>query len=259
MFVCVIPQPISGVEFAGVRKTTLMKKTIHYAATRGYANHGWLQSFHTFSFADYYNPQRIHFGALRVLNDDTIAGGQGFGTHPHDNMEIVTIPLGGVLEHKDSMGNTEQLRPGEIQVMSAGRGITHSEYNADPEVEAKILQIWVLSDARGHTPRYDTVTLSPQHRNSLRLIVAPEGMGSQHVGWIHQRAWFYTASLESGHSIEYKLNMKGHGVYLFVIEGRVSVDGSVLQRRDGIGIWETDSFYICAEADAELLLIEVPM
>jgi redox-sensitive bicupin YhaK (pirin superfamily) len=172
-----------------------MKKTIHRAATRGYADHGWLQTHHTFSFAGYYDPTRVHFGALRVLNDDTVAPGEGFGTHPHDNMEIVSIVLSGALKHGDSMGHMKILEPGDIQVMSAGTGITHSEMNASREEPAKFLQIWVLTDADNHTPRYNQIELLPGKRNELRLIVGPESHGSEHVGWIHQKAWLSTLDL----------------------------------------------------------------
>lgn len=163
-----------------------MKKTIHRAATRGYADHGWLRTHHTFSFAGYYDPGRIHFGALRVLNDDTVAPGEGFGTHPHENMEIVSLVLSGALRHGDSMGNMQLLKPGELQVMTAGTGITHSEMNASREEPVKFLQIWVITDAEGHTPRYNQIELAPAKRNEFRLIVAPEGRGGEHVGWIHQ-------------------------------------------------------------------------
>lgn len=170
-----------------------MEKVIHRAATRGYFDHGWLQTFHTFSFADYYNPQRIHFGALRVLNDDTVAGGEGFGSHPHDNMEIVSIPLSGELRHEDSMGHGEVLRPGEIQVMSAGTGIVHSEFNNLPDREVKFLQIWIFPDRDDLTPRYEQIRLAKAEPDRLRPIVAPKGEGGEHVGWIHQKAWLLDA------------------------------------------------------------------
>lgn len=236
-----------------------MKKVLHRAATRGHADHGWLQTHHTFSFAGYYDPQRVHFGALRVLNDDTVAPGEGFGTHPHDNMEIVSLVLEGALKHGDSMGHMKVLRPGELQVMTAGTGITHSEMNASRDEPVKFLQIWVITDAEGHTPRYNQIELAPARRNELRLIVAPEGRGGEHVGWIHQTAWFYTLDLDAGRETEYRLNLHGNGVYLFVIEGRAEVDGVELERRDGMGVWDADEFKIKASEDAKLLLIEVPM
>ena len=174
-----------------------MKKVIHRAGTRGHSDHGWLDSYHTFSFADYHDPERIHFGALRVLNDDTVAGGEGFGAHPHDNMEIVSIPLEGELRHQDSMGHTSVLRTGEIQVMTAGTGIIHSEFNNSPDRPVKFLQIWVFPDRRGLPTRYEEITLAPARTNELRTIVAPEGNGSEHTAWIHQSAWFHTLNLEN--------------------------------------------------------------
>ena len=204
-----------------------MNKTIHRAESRGYADHGWLQTHHTFSFANYYDPRRVHFGALRVLNDDTVAPGEGFGTHPHDNMEIVSIALEGALRHGDSMGNMKVLRPGEIQVMSAGTGITHSEMNASETEPVKFLQIWVLTDAQDHTPRYNQVELAPAKRNVPHVIVAPEGRGGE--------------------------------AYVFVIEGSVEAAGEELGPRDGMGITGADEFPIKGETDAKVLIIEVPM
>ncbi|WP_295914469.1 pirin family protein [uncultured Alistipes sp.] len=236
-----------------------MNKTIHRAETRGHANHGWLDTHHTFSFAGYYDPRRVHFGALRVLNDDTVAPGEGFGTHPHDNMEIVSIALEGALRHGDSMGNMQVLRPGEIQVMSAGTGITHSEMNASATEPVKFLQIWVLTDAQGHTPRYNQLELAPARRNELRTIVAPEGRGDEHVGWIHQDAWFSTLDLDKDHTVEYRMKTPGHGAYVFVIEGNVKLADEELGPRDGVGITDTDGFLIKGDTDARVLIIEVPM
>ena len=236
-----------------------MNKTIHRAETRGHANHGWLDTHHTFSFAGYYDPQRVHFGALRVLNDDAVAPGEGFGTHPHDNMEIVSIALEGALRHGDSMGNMQVLRPGQIQVMSAGTGITHSEMNASATEPVKFLQIWVLTDAEGHTPRYNQLELAPARRNELRTIVAPEGRGGEHVGWIHQDAWFSTLDLDKDHTVEYRMKTPGHGAYVFVIEGTVKLADEELGPRDGIGITDTDGFLIKGDTDARVLIIEVPM
>lgn len=236
-----------------------MNKTIHRAETRGHANHGWLDTHHTFSFAGYYDPQRVHFGALRVLNDDAVAPGEGFGTHPHDNMEIVSIALEGALRHGDSMGNMQVLRPGEIQVMSAGTGITHSEMNASATEPVKFLQIWVLTDAQGHTPRYNQLELAPARRNELRTIVAPEGRGDEHVGWIHQDAWFSTLDLDKDHTVEYRMKTPGHGAYVFVIEGNVKLADEELGPRDGVGITDTDGFLIKGDTDARVLIIEVPM
>lgn len=237
-----------------------MEKTIlHKADTRGNANHGWLQSFHTFSFAGYHNPERVHFGVLRVLNDDTVKGGMGFGKHPHDNMEIISIPLEGDLEHKDSMGNTTVIKKGDIQVMSAGTGIQHSEYNKNTDETVKFLQIWIFPNKRNVQPRYDQITLNQNDRkNKLQQILSPnpddEGV------WIHQDAWFHLGQLDKNTSIDYSIKKSGNGVYAFVIEGGFTINGTELSRRDGLGIWETDEFNITSKADgAEILLMEVPM
>ena len=205
------------------------------------------------------SPYGQFFGALRVLNDDTVAPGEGFGTHPHDNMEIVSIALEGALRHGDSMGNMKVLRPGEIQVMSAGTGITHSEMNASETEPVKFLQIWVLTDAQDHTPRYNQVELAPAKRNVPHVIVAPEGRGGEHVGWVHQDAWFYTLDLDKDRVVEYRMNTRGHGAYVFVIEGSVEAAGEELGPRDGMGITGADEFPIKGETDAKVLIIEVPM
>ena len=235
-----------------------MKTTIHKAATRGHANHGWLDSHHTFSFANYYDPERIHFGALRVLNDDIVAGGEGFGKHPHENMEIISIPLAGDLEHKDSMGNTTVIREGDVQVMSAGKGIHHSEYNKHADREVRFLQIWIFPNKKDVTPRYDQVSLRDLEKpNALYQILSPDkddaGM------WIHQNAWFYMGQFDSQTSLTHKLQQSNHGVYLFMIEGEAEINNQKLQRRDGMGIWETEDIDITAGKDSKLLLMEVPM
>ena len=231
---------------------------IHKAETRGHANHGWLNSMHTFSFANYHNPERMHFGALRVLNDDTVEAGMGFGKHPHDNMEIISIPLEGDLEHKDSMGNVSVIRHGDIQVMSAGTGIFHSEYNKNKDSRVKFLQIWVFPNKKNVTPRYDQITLNIADRhNKLQQILSPnpedEGV------WIHQNAWFHMGTFDKGIGTEYKIKAKGNGVYAFILKGDVTINGQVLSTRDGFGIWDVDSFSIKADSDAEILLMEVPM
>ena len=236
-----------------------MEKIIHRAVTRGYFDHGWLQTYHTFSFADYYNPQRMHFGALRVLNDDTVAGGEGFGQHPHNNMEIVSIPLSGELRHEDSMGHGEILRTGEIQVMSAGTGVVHSEFNNLPDREVKFLQIWIFPDHDEVTPRYEQIRLAKAEPNRLRPIVAPEGHGRDHVGWIHQKAWLSTLDLTPDVETDYELHSPGHGVYLFVLEGTVEAAGETLRTRDGMGIRQTDRLTLRSGGNSRLLLIEVPM
>lgn len=235
-----------------------MKTTLHKANTRGNANHGWLQSYHTFSFANYYNPERMNFGALRVLNDDTVQAGMGFGTHPHRDMEIISIPLEGDLEHKDSMGNTTVIKNGDIQVMSAGTGVQHSEYNKNRESLVKFLQIWVIPNKQGVTPRYDQITLNPADRkNKLQQILSPtpddDGV------WIHLDAWFYLGDLETRFKTTYNLNRKGNGVYAFLLSGKMNIAGQELETRDGFGIWDTDSFEISATENSEVLLMEVPI
>lgn len=236
----------------------MANSVLHKAETRGNANHGWLQSYHTFSFANYYNPERMHFGVLRVLNDDTVQGGMGFGTHPHDNMEIISIPLEGDLEHKDSMGNATVIRNGDVQVMSAGTGIKHSEYNKNKDSQVKFLQIWVFPNKRNVAPRYDQITLNPADRkNKLQQILSPN---PNDAGvWIHQDAWFHLTDLEKGKNIEYKLKKAGNGVYAFVLNGNVTINGQKLSRRDGLGIWDTEKISIGSNAHSELLLMEVPM
>jgi quercetin 2,3-dioxygenase len=231
---------------------------LHKAETRGHANHGWLNSYHTFSFANYYNPERVHFGALRVLNDDTVAAGMGFGTHPHDNMEIISIPLEGDLEHKDNIGNTTVIRNGDIQVMSAGTGVHHSEYNKNRDHLVKFLQIWVFPNQRNVQPRYDQITLNAADRkNQLQQIISPN---ADDAGvWIHQDAWFHLADFDAGKTAEYQVHKAGNGVYAFVLKGEVSINGQALNTRDGLGIWDTDKFSIEASSDAEFLLMEVPM
>lgn len=237
-----------------------MAKTImHKSETRGDANHGWLHSRHTFSFGNYYNPERMHFGALRVLNDDYVAEGMGFGTHPHDNMEIVSIPLEGDLEHKDSMGNVSVIKHGDVQVLSAGTGITHSEYNKNKDKPVKFLQIWVIPNKKNVTPRYDQITLDlNDRRNHFQQIVSPhrddEGV------WVHQDAWFHLGTFDKGFSTDYSMKKNGNGVYAFIIKGEVTINGTPMNQRDGMGIWETDQFAVEVNSqDAEVLLMEVPM
>ncbi|MFA5046345.1 MAG: pirin family protein [Paludibacter sp.] len=235
-----------------------MKTILHKAESRGHANHGWLDSHHTFSFANYYNPERVHFGMLRVLNDDRVAAGQGFGEHPHDNMEIISIPLSGDLEHKDSMGNQGIITTGEIQVMSAGTGIFHSEYNKNKDKEVRFLQIWVFPDKKNVTPRYDQISLAEIAKtNELYQILSPNP-DDQGV-WIHQQAWFHLGDLSAGWVGRYNLKDNKNGVYFFVIEGDVTISGQKLNRRDGLGISETESVEIKAESQAKLLVMEIPM
>lgn len=231
---------------------------LHKANTRGNANHGWLQSFHTFSFANYYNPERMNFGVLRVLNDDTVAAGMGFGTHPHQNMEIISIPLQGDLEHQDSMGNKTVIRNGDIQVMSAGTGVQHSEYNKNQDKEVKFLQIWVIPNKQSVTPRYDQITLKEEERhNKLQQILSPN---QEDAGvWIHQDAWFHLGKFDKDVTTDYNFKKQGNGLYVFVLKGDVTVNEQALNTRDGFGIWNTDKVTIKANSEAEFLLMEVPM
>ena len=235
-----------------------MKTILHKSDTRGHANHGWLDTHHTFSFANYYNPERVNFGALRVLNDDWIASGEGFGTHPHDNMEIITIPLIGAVEHKDSMGNHGEIAAGEIQVMSAGTGIFHSEFNRNKNQELQLLQIWVIPNKRNVTPRYDQISLSAVEKpDELYQILSPNP-NDQGV-WIHQNAWFHLGDLSEGWKGNYELKDKNNGVYFFVIEGEVTVAGQKLSRRVGLGVSEAPLIEISSEGLSKLLIMEVPM
>lgn len=235
-----------------------MQTVLHTANSRGHANHGWLNSHHTFSFAGYQNPERMHFGVLRVLNDDTVAGGMGFGTHPHDNMEIISIPLSGTLEHRDNAGNHGIIGSNDVQVMSAGTGIAHSEKNHSRTEEVKFLQIWVFPNKRGVQPRYDQQTFRPEdRRNQFQQVLSPS---ANDAGvWIHQDAWFHLADFEAGFAADYQVKKSGNGVYVFLLEGEATVAGQPLHRRDGLGIWETGSFTVQASTDARFLLMEVPM
>lgn len=234
------------------------RSVLHPAATRGHANHGWLDSYHTFSFANYHDANRMHFGALRVLNDDTVRGGMGFGRHPHQNMEIVSIPLAGDLEHQDSMGNKTVIRQNDVQVMSAGTGVAHSEKNHSPKETVKFLQIWVIPNAENVAPRYDQQTFPPEARhNQLRQVASPS---PDDAGvWLHQNAWFHLGNLDQGFATEYRFKQAGNGVYAFVLAGDVTINGQALHRRDGFGVWEADKLDIKADSNAELLLMEVPM
>lgn len=235
-----------------------MGQVIHKAASRGYANHGWLESYHSFSFASYYNPERMQFGTLRVLNDDRVAPGMGFGTHPHQNMEIISIPLEGDLEHKDSMGNTAVIRQGDVQVMSAGTGVQHSEYNKNRDREVAFLQIWVLPDTPNVQPRYDQITLDPkQLKNNWFTLLGPK---DRHDGlWIHQNAWFHLGEFDPQDAVSYSLREPGNGLYAFVLEGRVTHGGSTLERRDALGVWNTQEVVFGLEEKSRMLLMEVPM
>jgi len=235
-----------------------MQIILHRAATRGGADHGWLKARHTFSFAGYMDPSRVHFGVLRVLNDDIIAGGGGFPTHPHDNMEIVTIPITGALAHRDSTGGNGEITSGEVQIMSAGTGIRHSEFNASETEAVNLLQIWMFPKLRNIAPRYDQRAFSADERkNRLRVVVSPED--TDDALWINQDAYFAVGSVDAGTSVEWKLRNEGSGVYIFVIEGTIEVAGEKLERRDGIGISEISDLKITASTESSVLLMEVPM
>ncbi len=235
-----------------------MKTTIHKASERGHADHGWLNAKHSFSFASYNDPSKTHFGLLRVLNDDIVAPGMGFGMHPHDNMEIVTIPLSGTLEHKDSMGNIGVIRPNEIQAMSTGSGLMHSEYNHSKTEPINLLQIWVFPKERNITPRYDQRVFSEEDKKGkFKTIVSP--LKADDVMWINQDAYFSLGKFDNATSIDYKIQHKGNGAYIFVIEGEANIEGNKTGKRDAIGIWESDTINLKIAGNTEILIIEVPM
>lgn len=235
-----------------------MQTLLHKADTRGLANHGWLKSHHTFSFANYYNPERMHFGTLRVLNDDYVAPGRGFGKHPHDNMEIVSIPLSGDLRHEDSMGNETIIRQGDVQAMSAGTGVAHSEMNANRDQPVEFLQIWVFPKTRNIAPNYSQITLDPAELDGkLAQVVSPNADDAGVT--VNQDTWFHLGNLKAGTDTSYEIKKPGNGVYAFLLEGKATVAGQELDRRDGLGVWETDAFPITTSDDARLLLMEVPM
>ena len=234
-----------------------MKTVFHPADQRGHANHGWLDAHHSFSFASWYDPSKIHFGALRVLNDDKIAGGMGFGTHPHDNMEIITIPLVGALRHRDSMGNEATITAGEIQVMSAGTGIQHSEFNAT-NGELNLFQIWVFPNKKNVTPRYDQQLLdTAKMKNNFAQILSPNP--DDDGVWIHQNAWFHLGEFEQGKTANYALKANNNGVYVFVVEGQITVNGQQLNKRDALGVWDTTDCDIIFNENSKVLLLDVPM
>ncbi|MBL3658079.1 pirin family protein [Fulvivirga sediminis] len=235
-----------------------MKKIIHRANTRGHANHGWLDTHHTFSFASYYDPSRMNFGMLRVLNDDVVSGGAGFGKHPHDNMEIISIPLSGSLKHEDSMGNSGVIETNEVQIMSAGTGIVHSEFNPNENEKVNFLQIWVFPKQHNIEPRYGQKAFNPEDRlNKIQTVVSPEQGGD--ALWINQDAYFSLANMEEGLELTYDLKSPQHGVYIFNLSGEVAVGDEVLAKRDGMGIYEVDQFTLQAKEKSDVILIEVPM
>ena len=234
-----------------------MKTIYHNADKRGQANFGWLDSHHSFSFGHYYDANKMNFGMLRVLNDDIITGGSGFGTHSHDNMEIVSIPLTGALEHKDSTGTQSVINENDVQIMSAGSGLSHSEYNHFKDRTTNFLQVWVMPKKRNIEPRYDQKTFNPADRiDHIQTVVAPD---DDKAVWINQDSWFSLSNLMEGKTIDYSLKKKGNGVYVFVIEGKVIIEQQELQKRDALGIWEVENVGITASADSEILIIEVPM
>jgi len=251
--------PILGIFTLMSNKNKTMAKTVlHKSASRGSANHGWLVSRHTFSFANYYNEERMNFGALRVLNDDQVAAGEGFGTHPHRDMEIISIPLEGDLEHKDSMGNVSVIKKGDVQIMSAGRGIRHSEYNKNKEQQVKFLQIWVIPSQNNLTPSYDQFNFDTIDKtDKIVEIITPTGNGNSLK--IHQNAYFSLSNPKKGTSLKYKLNGNGQGVYVFLLSGNIEIEGQNLETRDGFGIWDTSEFTFTAKENSEILFMEVPM
>ena len=237
-----------------------MKKILHPATTRGSADYGWLKAKYSFSFANYFDPSRIQFGLLRVLNDDIVAPAMGFGRHPHQNMEIVTIPQSGAVRHKDSMGNEGVVSSGEIQVMSAGSGVEHSEVNASAKDPLKLFQIWIFPEAENVQPRYDQRKISNLiNPNQISTVVKPRTEANDDELWIHQQAYFNIGEFTEDKEVNYSLKQSGHGVYIMVIEGSISVDGETLNTRDAMGIWDADSVPMKVAKDTRLLLIEVPM
>lgn len=235
-----------------------MKSTVHRAGCRGHADHGWLKTWHSFSFANYYNPDRMHFGALRVLNDDYVAAGMGFGMHPHDNMEIITIVLNGELEHRDSMGNGSVIRPGEVQVMSAGTGIHHSEFNPSSENEVNLLQIWVFPDKKNVQPRYGQAGFQESEMKGKWLnVVSPDG--NDNSLWIHQQAWFSLGEFKPDETISYQLKKPGNVIYLFLISGELGFEAETLYQRDALGLEDIDKEVILkTKKDSKILIMEIP-
>ncbi len=235
-----------------------MKSIYHSASSRGFADHGWLQARHSFSFADHYDPERVHFGKLRVLNDDIIAPGKGFGTHPHNDMEIITIPLRGSLEHKDSMGNGSVITSGEVQVMSAGTGIMHSEFNPSNEQEINLLQIWIFPEEKGVSPRYDQKYFD-EHSFTDAIIKIVNNEENDSSLFIHQKAVLSLSKPSAGKKLSYSMHYPGNGMYVFMIEGKADVEGTLLMQRDALGLWDTDSISLQAKENSFILFLEVPM
>ncbi|MCB0721007.1 MAG: pirin family protein [Ignavibacteriae bacterium] len=237
-----------------------MQKVLHRADSRGHVSHGWLDTYHSFSFASWHNPERVRFGVLRVLNDDTVAPDQGFGMHPHDNMEIITIILNGQLKHRDSMGSDGVIKENEIQVMSAGKGVMHSEFNPSQDEKVELFQIWIFPREKNIEPRYDQMSFDPAGKeNKLQMLVTSD-KDSKDAMWINQDAYLSMGKFDAGKEIDYDIRTKGNGAYIMVVEGKVNVEGDDLSRRDAIGIYDTDKINIkVLEPDTEILIIEVPM
>ncbi len=237
-----------------------MKAELYPANERGKADHGWLKANFSFSFANYFNPKKIQFGMLRVLNDDTIAPGMGFGTHPHDNMEIITIPLEGGLQHRDSMGNEGVISFGEVQVMSAGSGVLHSEMNASKTDLAKTLQLWVFPEIQNVEPRYDQKKFDLENnRNQFVNVVSPHDKNDENALWVYQQTFFNLGTFDAGKTVNYDIKIPGNGVYLFLLEGEIQIGNQTLYKRDAIGITETENFEIKINHASKILLIEIPM
>jgi len=237
-----------------------MKTIFHKADSRGYADHGWLKSYHSFSFAGYHNPERMNFGMLRVLNDDLVQPKMGFGTHPHQNMEIISIPLKGALSHKDSMGNKRAIEVGEVQAMSAGTGLTHSEFNDSKLKEVNFLQLWIIPEDINVKPNYEQRKFSNEGKtNQLQTVVAPKDKLEGKALPIRQQAYIYRASLDEGKSLNIDLKSKNNGIYIFVVEGAIDVENNELLRRDAIGVFDSDKVSISSKSDSDLVIVEVPM
>ncbi|WP_299227963.1 pirin family protein [uncultured Psychroserpens sp.] len=237
-----------------------MKTVVHKSNTRGFANHGWLKSHHTFSFASYQNPDRMNFGALRVLNDDVVQPKMGFGTHPHQNMEIISIPLKGALSHKDSMGNKRAIEVNEVQVMSAGTGLTHSEFNDSKTEEVNFLQLWIIPEKQSVKPNYEQRKFSSENKkNQLLTVVAPKDRLEGEALPISQQAYIYRSNIDNGKSIDLKVKSGQNGFYVFVVDGEVEVADTILNKRDAIGISESERIQIKAISNSELIIVEVPM
>ncbi|MEY4594971.1 MAG: hypothetical protein RIQ47_1381 [Bacteroidota bacterium] len=235
-----------------------MKTIFHSSAERGHANHGWLNAHHSFSFAGWQDPSKVHFGMLRVLNDDEVAAGQGFGMHPHNDMEIITILLSGALQHRDNMGNGSVIRPGDVQVMSAGTGVFHSEFNPSQTESTRLFQLWIFPKEKNIPPRYDQKTFSVTDRESKIQTVA-SGFQKGEELYIHQDAAISLTKIPAGNSREYTVAKEGNGAYVMVVSGEASIGNEKAKNRDAVGIWDTPSFSITADTDTELLIIDVPM